>query len=207
MKISRQSIVALVVVVVLGAIYGWNRGYSNGPERRGQTPSVYSSASGTHSRFIHGSKADDTLYGTESGESIDASAGRDKIVARGGADILNGGTGADLLEGGAGDDTYVFAHHGDGPDVVQEESGTDILELEGGSVALADMRFLRHGDDLLIRWSHNDPLDSVMIRSWFAGAQYRVERLRLPDGTAVPMESLAARAKQASSEELIHFAH
>jgi hypothetical protein len=37
-------------------------------------------------------------------------------------------------------------------------------------------------------------------------AKYRVERLALPDGTVVPLKPLAARARQATSEYLIHFA-
>jgi hypothetical protein len=158
-----------------------------------------------HDSHIQGSKADDTLDGTDAGERLDGLAGRDQIVARGGDDVLDGGTGNDVLMGGLSNDTYVFQHHGAGADLVVEEGGTDTLQGPRGRAPLAAIEILRHGNDLLIRWSHDRPEDIVLIRSWFADAKYRVERLVLPDGTVAELEPLAARAKQATSEDVIHF--
>lgn len=158
-----------------------------------------------HHQIIHGTKADDVLYGTESGEQIESLAGRDRIVARGGDDVLDGGNDADVLMGGTGNDTYVVSHHGGGADIIVEESGTDTLQIAGRRVALAAVEILRHGDDLLIRWNHDSPLDMVMIRSWFVSERFHVERLQLSDGAIVPLEPLAARAKEATSEDVVHF--
>jgi hypothetical protein len=157
-----------------------------------------------HHGLIHGTKGDDVLYGTESGERIESLAGRDQIVAGGGDDVLNGGADDDVLMGGLGNDTYELDHHHGGADIIVEEGGTDTIQVVGGHVVLAELQILRHGDDLLIRY-HDHPADSMLIRSWFLDAKYRVERLALPDGTVVPLEPLAARAPQASSEDLIHF--
>jgi len=158
-----------------------------------------------HHGLIHGTKRDDVLSGTESGERIEALAGRDRIMARGGNDELDGGADADVLMGGVGDDTYIVQHHGGGADILLEESGTDTLRLAGGRIDLVSIEILRHGDDLLVRWAHDRPGDAVLIRSWFAGSQYHIEHLELPDGTHVPLEPLAARARTATSEDTIHF--
>jgi hypothetical protein len=145
------------------------------------------------------------LYGTDSGEKVEALAGRDLIQARGGDDELDGGVGDDVLMGGAGDDVYIIQHHGGGADILVEESGTDTLRLQGGRLALSGIEILRHGDDLLLQWAHDRPMDAVLIRSWFKDPSFHVERLQLPDGTVVALEPLAARAREASSEDVIHF--
>lgn len=156
--------------------------------------------------LIHGTKGDDDIVGTDEDDEIDALAGRDRIRARGGDDVLDGGTDADLLFGGSGNDTYVIAHHGGGADVIVEEDGADTLQLSGGLFAVANLELLRHGDDLLLRWNHDRPADAVLVRQWFAGDSHQVEQLRLSDGTAVALAPLAARARIATLEDLIHFA-
>ena len=219
----RGYIVVLVLgaLIAIGASYWWNRWLSHDVAHDSSPASHADStaASGSNARsptlppehmpprpagLIHGTKGDDTLYGTESNDRIEALAGNDKIIARGGDDVLNGEMGSDMLIGGLGNDTYVLLHHGGGGDIILEEGGTDTLRLNG-RVASDAVEVTRHGDDLLIRWSRKSPLDIVMVRSWFAGPQYRVEQLQMADGTVVPLEPLAARARQATSEDLIHF--
>jgi hypothetical protein len=158
-----------------------------------------------HGSVIQGSKGDDVLNGTDAGEKVEALAGRDLIQARGGDDELDGGVDDDVLMGGAGDDVYVIQHHGGGADILVEESGMDTLRLQGGRIALSGIEVLRHGDDLLLQWAHDHPTDAVLIRSWFKDPSFHVERLQLPDGTVVALEPLAAGAREASSEDVIHF--
>lgn len=220
MKGVHIIVAALGVLTVFGASYWWNRWVSHDVAHDSPTSQTDNTAASDanalsraaptgrvparHVGLIHGSKADDVIEGTESNERIEALAGRDEIFARGGDDILDGGMGADMLIGGPGNDTYVLTHHGGGGDILLEESGTDTLQL-AGRIESASIEAMRHGDDLLIRWSRESPLDIVMIRSWFGGSQYHIEQLRMTDGTVVPLEPLAARAQEAISEDLIHF--
>ena len=153
---------------------------------------------------IHGSKGDDVLRGTVAGEWIQGLAGRDRIDAGAGDDLLEGGDGDDVLEGGPGDDTYLFGHHGSGADTVIESGGRDTLQIEGGRLALSAIELLRHGDDLIIRWNHDQPQDLVLIRSWFAGTDRQIETLQLDGGGSTELAPLAAAAKQASLEDLVH---
>jgi len=157
-----------------------------------------------HHGLIHGTKGNDVLDGTDSSERIEALAGDDEIFARGGDDVLDGGVGADRLMGGPGNDTYVLQHHGSGGDILLEEGGTDTL-LIAGPVVQRDLIVTRHGDDLFVRWNRDNPLDIVMIRSWFKGPEYRIEQISLARGAIVPIEPLTARAREATSEDLVHF--
>lgn len=196
--------VVLVGVISLGLVL---RRWDTVPvqDRSGSPEAATGHMQPWHHGLIHGTKGDDVLYGTEAGERIEALAGRDVIIARGGNDELDGGHGADVLMGGPGDDIYIVQHHGDGPDVIVEESGNDTLRIVGGPVDRNSVQVLRHGDDLLVRWTHDQPDDAVLIRSWFLGPQYHVERLELPDGTVVALEPLAERATVAGLEDLLHF--
>ena len=159
-----------------------------------------------HHGSIHGTKADDVLEGTDSGERIAALSGRDRIIALGGDDVLEGGPGADVLSGGPGDDTYVVHGDGDGPDLILEESGTDVLKVSDGRVTAESIEYLRHGDDLLMRWAQARSGNALIIRSWFAGAAYRVEELQLAGRVPLALEQLAAHAKAANSEDIAPFA-
>jgi len=213
-------VAALSVLIVFGASYWWNRWMSHdlahdSPTSQADNIAVSDANAPSHAAptghmpilpvgLIHGTKADDVIEGTEASEQIEALAGNDKIVARAGDDILNGGVGADVLIGGPGNDTYVLEHHGGGGDILLEESGADTLQL-AGRIKSASPEATRHGNDLLIRWSRESPLDIVMIRSWFAGSQYHIEQFRMTDGTVVPLEPLAALAQEATSEDVIHF--
>lgn len=219
------TVLSVIILGVLGletASHWWGRLLAGGATRDGPAASadrVAPPGAGTrsedaarghaqprHRGRIHGTKADDVLEGSDSSERIEAAAGSDRIVAGGGDDLLAGETGDDVLFGGAGNDTYMVWHHGDGADILLEEAGTDTLQRVGGRITLAEVELLRQGEDLLIRWARDRPGDAVLIRSWFAGSRYRIERLQLPDGTAAPLDTLAMRARSASAADLVHFA-
>lgn len=193
----------LVAAAFVGAIL-FSRGLGTS-DRATETPAANYPPSGGHPGIIHGSKTDDVLEGTGANEKIEGLAGSDTIRARGGNDRLIGGPGADLLEGGDGDDTYVVEHHGGGPDIIYDEGGTDTLQIEGGRIDLRAVQLLRHGDDLLIRWSHGDPPDEVLIRSWYLDSRRHVEWLKATGFDAVRLEPLAASATEATSADVIHF--
>ena len=109
--------------------------------------------------------------------SVDLSTGNDRLTGGAGADTLNGGPGDDRLAGGPGDDVFVFGP-GDGADTVTDfSSGTDkvdltafeiesvedvamttgddgvtidLVDIDGGSILLADITTLPDGGDFLV---------------------------------------------------------
>lgn len=216
MKKVQLATLILGLLILGGASYWWNRWQTHDlahdsptvssaqPAQSRAAADPYRHPPQWHHGLIHGTKGDDVLIGTEGSERIEALAGQDQVDARGGDDVLDGGDGADTLRGGPGNDTYIVQHHGGGSDRILEEGGTDQLQFVG-RISLSSIEVLRHGDDLLIRWHHEQPADAILIRSWFLGAQYHVERLQFTDGKSVALAPLAERAQEASSEDVIHF--
>ncbi|MDD5244530.1 MAG: calcium-binding protein, partial [Syntrophorhabdaceae bacterium] len=86
---------------------------------------------------LYGNTGKDVLYGNEGNDQI--VGGCDDDILRGGKgddylygqnanDIMDGGSGNDILSGGQGDDAYIFAK-GYGHDIIEEESGVDIISF------------------------------------------------------------------------------
>lgn len=120
---------------------------------------------------LFGEGGDDTLSGGAGDDRLIGDAGRDRLSGNGGDDEIDGGAGRDTLIGGGGADTFIF-HAGDGRDVIRDfEDGTDVLsfaglnplmiidhargtliEYEGGSVLVLDVKEwnLELGQDILI---------------------------------------------------------
>ncbi|HMP56657.1 MAG TPA: calcium-binding protein, partial [Novosphingobium sp.] len=95
--------------------------------------------------------------------SAQTSAGNDVVRGSDRADVLAGGRGDDLLIGGRGDDIYRFVR-GDGQDVIEDEQGSDRLELIG--YVPADVRVERLSadrNDLILTFA--DSADSIIIRN------------------------------------------
>lgn len=213
---SKGGIAALAIglIAVGGASYLVNRWLSHEPAHDSPAPHRTSGSAASdalarpashsppHPSLIHGTRADDVLVGTASGERIRSLGGDDRIEAGAGNDVLEGGTGADVLAGGAGDDAYVVQLRGGGTDVIVEEDGDDTLQFAGGRLSSSGIDFLRHGDDLVLRWDPKRPTDAVIVRSWFVAPGFRVERLQLPRGALIAPEPLAAGARPAPAEDL-----
>jgi len=89
----------------------------------------------------------------------------DNIIAgnQHGNGLFTGGRGNDSLHGGLGIDSYFFSR-GDGQDLIVDAGGrTDQIVFDG--IETSDLRFNRHGDDLVV--SVKDSNDQATLQSWF----------------------------------------
>ncbi|MEC3863369.1 calcium-binding protein [Mesobacterium sp. TK19101] len=115
---------------------------------------------------------------------IDGQSGLGDDLVRGSdrADTISGDEGDDILVGGRGDDRYYF-QAGSGQDVIEDEQGTDTLEIVGYRPSeLRVERLSDDRDDLLLSFAASD--DSVLIR----GAA--IEQVVFADGTIVTRDFL-----------------
>jgi Ca2+-binding RTX toxin-like protein len=133
----------------------------------------------------------DIIHGLGAADTIRGLWGDDALYGMGGNDVLDGGVGDDSLYGGdsstgAGNDTYVFGR-GYGTDVVYDTDATagnvDTIQL-GDDVLPADVLLARDSAavaDLVV--SIRGASDTLTVKNWFNGTQYRVEQIRFADGT------------------------
>ncbi len=167
--------------------------------------------------YLYGEEGADTLTGSG---LLDGGAGDDQIVGQGsdtliggsGEDIitayseaftqnsntLEGGTGDDTLFGSFGNDIYRFGL-GDGQDILTERRqgedysnvnpSTDTIEF-GAGISQADLRFERHGDDLLI--AHTNGTDSVLVTNWYSGAtdHFKINNIQFDDGSNLTLSDI-----------------
>ncbi|MDP2242366.1 MAG: putative Ig domain-containing protein [Burkholderiales bacterium] len=126
---------------------------------------------------------DDAIYYTENDDIAFGLAGNDALYGFGGNDTLNGGAGDDYLSGGLGSDTYVF-NLGYGHDVIEENqtrpSDVDTIVF-GPGITPQSVGALRVNNDLVVLIDGTQ--DQLTISQWFAGSDYRVERVVFADGT------------------------
>lgn len=140
---------------------------------------------GAGNDILISNNGNDTLYGGEGNDTLKAGAGND---------ILSGGVGVDTLEGGIGNDTYHFAL-GDGKDRIIDTAGNDTL-IFGEAISADDLiaRVVSGSDDLQIALREDgktfDQLSDIITISGWRNAAYRVENLRLSDGTAVALTQI-----------------
>lgn len=124
---------------------------------------------------VEGGDGDDNLYG---GNGTFSASGNDILIGGAGADTLYGEDGADQLFGGAGDDTYYFS----------EDSGSDVIEVGGGSdwiymagIARDRLTFHRDVDDLIVRVDGDAALQLRVVKH-FQGGQYALAFVQPGDG-------------------------
>jgi trimeric autotransporter adhesin len=109
----------------------------------------------------------------------------DTLLGLGGDDTLNGDLGEDVLKAGFGNDLYVIDNRA-GMDVIEEEGGTDSLDLTAFDAR--ELWFARQivGEDDGV--NDNDLLVFVnyekvaLIRGWFDGGQSVIERFTAGNG-------------------------
>ncbi|ORF02841.1 calcium-binding protein [Snodgrassella alvi] len=119
--------------------------------------------------ILNGGMGNDTLRGEDGNDILNGGEGDDILEGGAGYDILNGGAGNDILNGGNWHkDRYEF-EAGHGQDVINDrdydnntESYNDVV-FKGASSA--DAKFLRYGDDLVIRAYGS--ADSVTLPNYF----------------------------------------
>ncbi|MBI5007090.1 MAG: putative Ig domain-containing protein [Nitrosomonadales bacterium] len=149
-------------------------------------------ADGGSNTLMAGS-GDDTLSSTGGNSTLDGGGGNDTLAADGGGntlmggadndilrggdgnDMLNGGTGNDVLDGGAGNDTLTG---GGGADafIMDFGMGMDILAdasaaggtLQLNQIAIANLTFMKQGQDLLIQIAANDGL---LLKNYYSYPQ------------------------------------
>jgi hypothetical protein len=159
-----------------------------------------------------GTDNDDVIHGSSAGDAITGQAGNDTLIGNGGNDVIDGGAGNDTLIGATGwnriyenggyrvernttpqvaangDDTYLFGR-GDGQDTVIDgdytAGNTDTLRFKEG-VTPADVKFMRHGNDLVLAIRGTD--DQVTLKRYFDEAwngtyPYLIERIAFAKGT------------------------
>ncbi|GLR13493.1 hypothetical protein GCM10007907_22830 [Chitinimonas prasina] len=146
--------------------------------------------------LIFGDAGNDTLNADSGNDLLHGEAGNDSLNGVLGADMLNGGIGNDTLDGGEGNDVYLF-NLGDGVDRIAEtygwgavaQSGLDTMQF-GVGVKAEDLRFVRVGQDLIVKYSTTD---EVTVVAFFNSDGYRVEQVQFADGSIVAMDTLLLR--------------
>ncbi|MEJ2715014.1 MAG: calcium-binding protein [Acidihalobacter sp.] len=156
--------------------------------------------------LLSGGAGDDALTGLGSdellgGDGNDVLTANTNIWISGTGSVLEGGAGDDVLYGSFADDTYRF-NVGDGNDrLIERRTGESYSNIApsfdtlsfGAGVALADLAFERHGDDLLVR--HANGADSITIERWFEEPtdHFKVNRFTFADGTELSDADVEAR--------------
>jgi len=112
-----------------------------------------------------------------------------KLTGGAGDDRLEGLVGTDTLVGGSGNDTYLLGR-GCGPDTIVENDSTpensDSATFLGG-VETDQIWFRRVGNNL--EASIIGTSDALVLRDWYRGAAFRVERFQTTDGDKTLLES------------------
>ncbi|WP_294872603.1 calcium-binding protein, partial [Sulfuricurvum sp. RIFCSPLOWO2_12_FULL_43_24] len=143
---------------------------------------------------LSGGAGNDILISNNGNDTLEGGEGNDTLKAGAGDDILEGGAGTDVLEGGIGNDTYRFGR-GNGKDRISDTAGTDTL-LFGDGITADNLiaRVVSGSDDLQIAIREDgktfDQLSDVITISGWRNAAYRVENLRLSDGSAITLTQI-----------------
>ena len=128
---------------------------------------------GTENDILNGGAGDDILNGDKGDDILNGGVGDDILNGGEGYDILNGGAGNDILKGGDWHkDRYEF-EAGHGQDVVNDKGDNYYSEsylkkrndLVFKGANLAEAKFLRYGDDLVIQAYGS--ADSVTLPEYF----------------------------------------
>ncbi|MCV0426531.1 MAG: hypothetical protein K5905_13765, partial [Roseibium sp.] len=100
----------------------------------------------------NGGSGNDTLYGEEGNDQLVGGSGHDVLDGGQDQDTLMGGLGNDILTGGSGADTFVF-RQGEGDDRVTDfTDGEDLIRIESGASAFADLVLEASGQDALVKF-------------------------------------------------------
>lgn len=95
---------------------------------------------------VHATEHDDWMGSwSDDGIILYGDAGNDNLTGGRGNDILCGGIGNDTLIGQEGDDTYLFVE-GYGEDIVNDNSGNDMVLFKGLSRKQMKLTLLKNGD-------------------------------------------------------------
>lgn len=104
-----------------------------------------------------------------------------------GDDVLDGGGGTDTLTGGTGNDTYLMARTYGSDTVVDSDTtpgNLDVARFLTG-VTYDQLWFRRPSGSNNLEISIIGTTDKLIIKDWYLGSQYRVEEIRVDDGSMV----------------------
>ena len=97
---------------------------------------------------------------------FDGGRGNDRMTGGRDDDFFAGGRGNDKLHLGGGADVVAF-NQGDGVDRLFGERQDGVLSL-GGGIRYEDLRFSKHGSDLVLRTGGGD---RIVLEDWYRGKQ------------------------------------
>ena len=149
--------------------------------------------------IITGRSGNDSIYSYGGDDVINGGAGNDTIYSHDGNDVIDGGAGNDKIYGGQGSDVFLFGK-GDGQDqIINDSSDTgdqDVLRFKAG-VSLADVMFIRSGDDLVAKLLNSTDKVTV-VGAYSTNPLHRVE---FADGRSIRLAdlSLATGQQQATA--------
>ena len=129
--------------------------------------------------ILYGDDGWDNLNGGDGNDALYGGAGYDTLYGNNGNDVLDGGADDDNLYGGEGNDTYKFGF-GDGNDYLEDNAGTNIIELKA-SVTSADVSFKRETSDLTLFLNDGSTLlikDGAIIQE----TSYHISTIRFANG-------------------------
>ncbi|MDM0010118.1 calcium-binding protein [Variovorax sp. J22G73] len=113
----------------------------------------------------------------------------DSIDALSGDDIIDGAAGNDTVDGGLGSDVFLFGV-GDGQDIVVQSArqvgDQDVLKFKS-DVSLADVVFVRSGDNLVARILTSSDTAITVLGAFTTNALHHVE---FADGTSIALANL-----------------
>ncbi len=199
-----------------------------------ESGTVWSHDDVSRATVIASTEKDDVIHGSSAGDTLTGQAGNDTLIGNRGDDTLDGGEGNDRLIGSTlwnwfeengnywaeptttldvsaiGNDTYLFGR-GDGQDTVIDgdytAGNTDTLRFKAG-VALADVKFTRSGNDLVL--AIRGTPDQVTLQQYFDESSngttgyHLIERIAFEDGTVLSFFGVKARLFAGSEDaELI----
>ncbi|MES0884282.1 hypothetical protein ABLQ08_26660, partial [Roseibium sp. SCPC14] len=114
--------------------------------------------------FADGTVLSDIDLNTPGRAVLTGTDGADIIIGSSQNDTIIGGNGADTLTGGAGDDIFVFEHESGNDRVKDFTDGEDLIRIESGASAFADLVLEASGQDALVKFgSTTITLEDVLL--------------------------------------------
>lgn len=142
----------------------------------------------------YGSSSNSLIYGRRGEDIFYGGSGDETFIGYYGNDTLAGGLGNDTLNGGEHDDTYHWSV-GDGNDLIQEWTGTDVLYLH--NVNESDIRYeiSDNQEDLIIHVGSNESVTIFKgmlsdLNGTSTEDRRQVETMQLDDGTVIDLTSI-----------------
>ncbi|CTQ55858.1 Poly(beta-D-mannuronate) C5 epimerase 2 [Roseibium album] len=90
--------------------------------------------------------------------------GSSELIGTSGNDRISGTSGVDHLTGGSGSDTFVFSENSGNDHVTDFTNGEDLIHIESGASAFADLILAASGSDALVQFGGTTiTLDGVQL--------------------------------------------